>query len=52
MSLYGDYIDGKYGRPGVKPPEGTRDFFVSGIRPFKGAGALTGIVEKKYNWKN
>ena len=32
ISLYGDYIDRKYGRPGVKPPEGTQDFFISGVK--------------------
>ncbi len=31
-SLYGDYIDREYGRPGVEPPEGTQDFFVGGVR--------------------
>ena len=32
ISLYGDYIDREYGRPGVKPPEGTTDFFVNGVK--------------------
>jgi len=30
ISLYGDYIDREYGIPGVKPPEGTQDYFISG----------------------
>lgn len=30
VSLYGDYIDREYGRPGVKPPSGTEDFVVNG----------------------
>ena len=32
ISLYGDYIDREYGRPGVMPPEGTQDFFISGVK--------------------
>jgi outer membrane cobalamin receptor len=30
FSLYGDYIDREYGRPGVKPPPGTEDFYANG----------------------
>jgi len=30
LSLYGDYVDREYGRPGVKPPPGTEDFYVNG----------------------
>jgi outer membrane cobalamin receptor len=30
VSLYGDYIDREYGRPGVKPPPGIEDFDVNG----------------------
>ena len=30
ISLYGDYLDREYGRPGVKPPDGTRDYSISG----------------------
>ena len=32
ISLYGDYIDREYGRPGVKPPEGTQDYFINGVK--------------------
>lgn len=28
ISLYGDYTDREYGRPGVKTPAGTQDYFV------------------------
>ncbi len=30
VSLYGDFIDREYGRPGVKPPAGTEGFDVNG----------------------
>jgi len=30
VSLYGDYIDRSYGIPGVKPPEGTQDYYING----------------------
>jgi len=30
ISLYGDYIDRSYGVPGVKPPEGTQDYYIGG----------------------
>ena len=30
ISLYGDYIDREYGRPGVRPPKGTQDYYISG----------------------
>jgi outer membrane cobalamin receptor len=32
ISLYGDYIDRYYGSPGVKPPDGTEDFIVNGVK--------------------
>lgn len=32
ISLYGDYIDREYGLPGVKPPDGTQDYFISGVK--------------------
>lgn len=32
ISLYGDYIDRKFGLPGVKPPEGTRDYYRNGLK--------------------
>jgi len=34
LSLYGDYIEREYGRPGVKPPGGTEDFYVNGIKVY------------------
>ena len=30
ISLYGDYINRKYGMPGVEPPEGTQDYYIGG----------------------
>lgn len=32
ISLYGDFIDREYGRPGVQPPQGTQDYFVNGLQ--------------------
>ncbi len=32
ISLYGDYIDRDYGRPGTKPPEGTQDYYLNGVQ--------------------
>ncbi len=32
ISVYGDYIDRDYGRPGVKPPDGTADFVENGVK--------------------
>jgi outer membrane cobalamin receptor len=32
ISLYGDYINRGYGMPGVKPPEGTKDYYLGGER--------------------
>lgn len=34
ISLYGDYIDREYGMPGGKPPKGTADFYVGGIKVY------------------
>ncbi|MBC8433042.1 MAG: TonB-dependent receptor [Desulfobacterales bacterium] len=39
ISLYGDYIDREYGRPGVKPPAGTSDFVVNGVKLYNGEAA-------------
>ena len=36
ISLYGDYIDREYGIPGVRPPKGTQDYFISGIKFYNG----------------
>ncbi len=30
ISLYGDYIDREFGQPGVKPPDGTPDYYIKG----------------------
>jgi outer membrane cobalamin receptor len=32
ISLYGDYVDRSYGLPGVRPPAGTSEFIINGIR--------------------
>jgi len=32
ISLYGDFIDREYGRPGVQPPKGTQDYFINGTQ--------------------
>ncbi|MCK4727593.1 MAG: TonB-dependent receptor, partial [Desulfobacterales bacterium] len=34
ISLYGDYIERDYGIPGVKPPAGTKEFFVGGTKVY------------------
>lgn len=39
LSLYGDYIDREYGRPGVKPPPGTEDFDFNGEQVYNGNAA-------------
>ena len=39
ISLYGDYIDREYGRPGVEPPKGTSDFLVNGVKLYNGEAA-------------
>jgi iron complex outermembrane receptor protein len=32
MSLYADYVDREMGRPGVRPPAGTADFYVGNVK--------------------
>jgi iron complex outermembrane receptor protein len=32
VSIYGDYVDRKFGIPGVKPPAGTQDYYRSGLK--------------------
>jgi len=32
LSLYGDLVDRKYGVPGPKPPAGTQDYFINGLK--------------------
>ncbi len=39
ISLYGDYIERDYGMPGVKPPPGTLDFYVGGIKLYNDQAA-------------
>ena len=37
--FYGDYIDREYGRPGVKPPAGTQDFYANGVQVYSSDAA-------------
>jgi len=39
ISLYGDYVERKYGLPGVKPPAGTQDYFIDGIEFYNSESA-------------
>lgn len=39
ISLYGDYIDREYGRPGVKPPPGTQDYYINGVKFYSSESA-------------
>jgi outer membrane cobalamin receptor len=39
MTLYGDYMDRSFGSPGVKPPAGTGDFIVNGIKLYNSESA-------------
>ena len=39
ISLYGDYIYRKYGMPGVKPPAGTQDYYIGGVRFYNSEAA-------------
>lgn len=39
ISLYGDYIDRQYGMPGVKPPAGTRDYSIGGLKFYNSEAA-------------
>jgi outer membrane receptor protein involved in Fe transport len=39
VSLYGDFIDREYGRPGVKPPSGTQNFYARGVQVYSGEAA-------------
>ncbi|MBW2000663.1 MAG: TonB-dependent receptor, partial [Deltaproteobacteria bacterium] len=41
ISFYGDYIDRKYGRPGLQPPPGTQSFFVNGLQVYSSDAAST-----------
>ncbi len=34
ISLYGDYTNRKFGMPGVKPPDGTADYYILGQKEF------------------
>ncbi|MFH1675015.1 MAG: TonB-dependent receptor [Pseudomonadota bacterium] len=39
ISLYGDYIDREYGRPGVRPAKGTQDYYISGVKFYNSEAA-------------
>jgi iron complex outermembrane receptor protein len=39
ISLYGDYVDRTFGLPGVKPPEGTRDYYRGGVKFYNSEAA-------------
>ncbi|MBN2398587.1 MAG: TonB-dependent receptor [Deltaproteobacteria bacterium] len=39
MSLYGDYMDREYGRPGAVPPSGTQDYYISGVKFYSSESA-------------
>ncbi|MFA4915529.1 MAG: TonB-dependent receptor [Syntrophales bacterium] len=41
VSLYADYIDRKYGRPGVEPPSGTQNFYATGVQVYSSNAAST-----------
>jgi iron complex outermembrane receptor protein len=39
LSLYGQYLDRDFGRPGVKPPPGTESFFLDGVEVYNSESA-------------
>jgi len=39
LGLYGQYLDREFGRPGVKPPEGTEIYFVDGVAVYNSESA-------------
>ena len=39
ISLYGDYLDRKYGMPGGKPPSGTQDYYIGGEKFYNSEAA-------------
>ena len=41
VSLYGDYIDREFGRPGVEPASGPRSFYARGVEVYSGNAAST-----------
>lgn len=41
VSLYGDFIDREYGRPGVESPPGTQNYYAKGVRVYSGEAAST-----------
>ncbi len=41
ISFYGDYIEREYGRPGVKPPPGTQNFYTNGVQVYSSDAAST-----------
>lgn len=48
VSLYADYIEGNYGVPGVKPPKGTQEFSIGGVKFYNDkASSLTNKGEDR-----
>ena len=39
LSLYGQYLDREFGRPGVKPPDGTASYYVDGVAAYSSESA-------------
>jgi len=39
ISLYGDYINREFGQPGVKPPDGTQDYYIKGQKFYNSESA-------------
>ncbi|KPK36303.1 MAG: hypothetical protein AMK70_02725, partial [Nitrospira bacterium SG8_35_1] len=39
LSLYGQYLDREFGRPGVKPPNGTNTYYVDGVAVYNSESA-------------
>ena len=41
VSLFGSYVDREFGVPGIKPPAGTGDYFINGVRFYSSESAST-----------
>jgi outer membrane cobalamin receptor len=39
LSLYGQFLDREFGRPGVKPPDGTETYYVDGVAVYNSESA-------------
>lgn len=39
VNLFGAYVDREYGVPGVRPPAGTQDYFVNGVKMYNAEAA-------------